>query len=48
MKVDVAGQRPPRFRMLYRELDDTIREIIAIGVRDQHAIYRAAVGRLPA
>lgn len=31
VKFDVAGHRPQRFRLVYRQLDDTTREIIAIG-----------------
>ena len=42
---DTPGRRPPRFRVVYRDLDDT-RDVLAIGPRDQHAIYRTAVGRL--
>ncbi|MEJ7704144.1 MAG: hypothetical protein WKF47_10930 [Geodermatophilaceae bacterium] len=46
MKFDVPGERPQRFRLVYRQLDDTIREIVAIGPREQHAIYRLAASRL--
>lgn len=46
VKFDVPGQRPQRFRLVYRQLDDTTREIIAIGPREQHAIYRLAASRL--
>lgn len=46
VKFDVPGQRPQRFRLVHRQRDDRTREIIAIGVRDQHAIYQAAVRRL--
>ena len=44
-KFDTSDQRPQRFRVVYRELDDTTRDILAIGPRDQHAIYRAAAQR---
>lgn len=43
---DVAGQRPQRFRLIYRESDATTRQIVAIGLREQHAIYRLAASRL--
>jgi hypothetical protein len=46
VKFDVPGQRPQRFRLIYRQLDDTTCEIVAIGTRDEHAIYRAAAQRL--
>lgn len=46
VKFDVAGHRPERFRLVYRETGPT-REILAIGLRDEHAIYRAAAARLP-
>lgn len=46
VKFDAPGYRPQRFRLIYRELDATTLEIIAIGTRDEHAIYRLAVRRL--
>ncbi len=46
VKFDVPGERPQRFRLVYRQLDDTTREIVAIGPREQHAIYRLAASRL--
>lgn len=46
VKFDVSGQRPQRFRLIYRQLDDVTLEIVAIGPRDEHAIYRAAAQRL--
>lgn len=46
VKFDVACQRPQRFRLVYRQLDDTTREILAIGPREEHAIYRRAAQRL--
>lgn len=46
VKFDVPGQRPQRFRLVYRQLDKATREIVAIGPRDQHAIYRLAARRL--
>jgi hypothetical protein len=45
VKFDVSGQRPQRFRLIYRQLDDVTLEIVAIGPRDEHAIYRAAAQR---
>lgn len=47
VKFDVPGQRPQRFRLIYRQLDEATREIVAIGPREQHAIYRLAASRLP-
>ncbi len=46
VKFDAPGQRPQRFRLIYRQVDVDIREVVAIGPRDEHAIYRAAVRRL--
>jgi hypothetical protein len=46
VKFDVADHRPERFRLVYRETGTT-REILAIGLRDQHSIYHAAAARLP-
>lgn len=46
VKFDVAGQRPQRFRLVYRQLDDTTREVVAVGPREEHAIYRLAASRL--
>ena len=33
VKFDVSGQRPQRFRLIYRQLDDVTLEIVAIGPR---------------
>jgi hypothetical protein len=46
VKFDLPGERPQRFRLVYRQVDDQELHIIAIGVRDGHAIYRAAVARV--
>ncbi len=46
VKFDLPDQRPPRFRLLYRTIDSTTRDVLAVGPRDQHAIYQAAVRRL--
>ena len=40
VKFDDSGQRPQRFRLIYRQLDDVTLEIVAIGPRDEHAIDR--------
>lgn len=45
VKFDVAGQRPQRFRLVYRQVDTT-RDVLAIGLRDEHAIYRLAARRI--
>ncbi len=46
VEFDLPGQRPPRFRLLYRTIDTTTRDVLAIGLRDHHAIHQAAVRRL--
>ena len=46
VKFDVVGQRPKGFRLVYRQVGDDVRDVLAIGSRDQHAIYRAAARRL--
>lgn len=46
VKFDVQGRRPQRFRVVYRQLDEATREVLAIGPREQHAIYRLAASRL--
>lgn len=45
VKFDAPGHRPQRFRLIYREVDDATRDMLAIGPRDQHAIYREAARR---
>ncbi|MGH3446593.1 MAG: hypothetical protein ACRDP4_03110 [Nocardioidaceae bacterium] len=46
VKFDVPGSAPPRFRLVYSEIGAATLGVIAIGVRDQHAIYRTAVQRI--
>jgi hypothetical protein len=46
VKFDIPDQRPQRFRLLYRQTDSGTLDVLAIGVRDEHGIYRAAVARL--
>lgn len=46
VKFDLPGHRPPRFRLRYRTIDTTTRDVLAVGLRDHHAIYQAAVRRL--
>ncbi len=46
VKFDLPAQRPPRFRLLYQTIDTTTRDVLAVGLRDHHAIYQAAVRRL--
>jgi hypothetical protein len=46
LRFDLAESRPLRYRVVYRLLDDTV-QVIAIGERRDHVIYREAVGRLP-
>ena len=46
VKFDTADQRPQRFRLLYRQTGPTTLDVLAIGARDEHAIYRTAADRL--
>ncbi|MGQ0631790.1 MAG: type II toxin-antitoxin system RelE family toxin [Sporichthyaceae bacterium] len=46
LRFDLTATRPQRYRVVYRLLGDTV-QVIAIGERRDHVIYRAAVGRLP-
>jgi hypothetical protein len=48
VKFDVADHPARRFRLVYADLDASTRGILAIGVRDEHAIYRLAVERIDA
>jgi hypothetical protein len=48
VKFDVADQPARRFRLVYADLDARTRGVLAIGVRDEHATYRQAVGRIGA
>lgn len=47
-KFDVSDSPNRGFRLVYADIDATTRGIIAIGVRDEHAIYRLAVQRFNA
>lgn len=48
LRFDVPGKRPQRFRIVYRltpaERPTTV-EVVAVGQRADHAIYREAVAR---
>jgi hypothetical protein len=46
VKFDIPSQRPQRFRVVYQQTDDNTRHVVAIGLRDEHAIYRTAVRRV--
>lgn len=46
VKFDVADSPTRRFRLVYADIDATTRGILAIGVREEHAIYRLAVQRI--
>lgn len=48
VKFDVPGTSAQRFRLLYTDLQGGIRAVLAVGVRDEHAIYRKAVARIAA
>jgi len=46
VKFDVGGQRPQRFRLVYRQVDERTRDVLAVGLREEHAIYRLAARRI--
>lgn len=46
VKFDVQDSPTRRFRLVYAEIDTTTRGVLAIGVREEHAIYRLAVERM--
>lgn len=46
VKFDIANQRPLRFRVIYRQVNEKTRDVVAIGLREEHAIYRIAAQRI--
>ena len=47
LRFDLAGQHPARFRIVYRLIENnTIVEILAIGERADHVVYRDTLARL--
>lgn len=46
VKFDIPNRRPQRFRLIHRQVDEDTRHVVAIGFRDEHAIYRTAVRRV--
>lgn len=48
VKFDVPDSPTRRFRLIYGVIDPTTLGVLAIGVRDEHAIYRLAVDRFGA
>jgi len=42
----LAGHRPERFRLVYRHVGAELVEIVVVGERDEHAVYRDALARL--
>lgn len=46
VKFDVPDSPTRRFRLVYGEIGSDTRDVVAIGVRDEHAIYRLAVERI--
>lgn len=46
VKFDTPERRPQRFRLLYRQVNPTTLDVLVIGARDQHAIYRTAANRI--
>lgn len=48
VKFDVPDSPIRRFRLIYRDLDANSKGVVAIGVREEHAIYRLALARTEA
>jgi hypothetical protein len=48
VKFDIPGSPTRRFRLVYGDIDAETRGVLAIGARDEHAIYRLAVERVQA
>jgi hypothetical protein len=47
LRFDVSGARPPRFRIVYRLVEnDTVAEVIAVAARAGHTVYQVALTRL--
>jgi hypothetical protein len=50
LRFDVAGQHPLRFRIVYRLIDNDgglpVIEVLAIGERADHVVYRDTLARL--
>lgn len=46
VKFDIPGSPTRRFRLVYADIDATARGVLAIGIREEHAIYRLAVQRI--
>lgn len=46
VKFDVPGRGRQRFRLVYRDVDDDTREVVAIGRREQSTVYRLVAERL--
>ena len=47
LRFDLPGQRPARFRIVYRLIDnDTVVEVLAVGERTDHVVYRDTLARL--
>jgi hypothetical protein len=46
VKFDVPHSPTRRFRLVYGDISSDTRGVVAIGVRDEHAIYRLAVERI--
>jgi len=46
VKFDLPDHRPERFRLVYRHVGAELVEIVVVGERDEHAVYRDALTRL--
>lgn len=48
LKFDTPDSPTRRFRLIYADIDANTRGVLAIGIREEHAIYRLAVERIQA
>ena len=48
VKFDAPGSGIQRFRIVYADIDASTLGVLAIGVRDEYAIYRMAIKRIAA
>lgn len=48
VKFDTPHSPTRRFRLIYGDIDGDTRGVVAVGARDEHAIYRLTVERIRA
>jgi hypothetical protein len=46
VRFDLEGHRPERFRLVYRLIGTDGMEVVGLGERASHAVYRHVLGRL--